>query len=137
MPPKKDSVKMQSETPASSSGGIEKDSNLMATLSYIANFIGLPVSLGIYFMKKEDAYVRFHSMQATILYAASALLGIVLTVLSIVIVIVTAGVGGLVTICFIPIGLVVLLANLYAAYKAYQGERYKLPVIGDFAEKYI
>jgi uncharacterized membrane protein len=45
-----------------------------------------------------------------------------------VIAVVTFGIGGL---CF-PL---ILIGFLYLAYKAYQGERFVLPVVGEFAEK--
>ncbi|MDD5337572.1 MAG: DUF4870 domain-containing protein [Candidatus ainarchaeum sp.] len=137
--------KVQSAAPAEekaearkeSKSSPENDSNLMAALSYIINLIGLPVSIVLYLVKKEDSFVRFHALQATALWVALFLIGIIAMVLLVVISVVTMGFGGILGICVLPLGLIFLLLDLYLAYLAYQGQKYKIPVIGDFVEKYV
>ncbi len=104
---------------APAGGSVSGDSKLWAALCYV-----FPVIVGIIVLvtdKKNDKYVLFHAYQ-------SLAAGIALWVLGMVITVVTFGIGGL---CF-PI---LWLVFLYFAWKAYQGEKFMLPVVGDFAEK--
>ncbi|MBI5046819.1 DUF4870 domain-containing protein [Candidatus Micrarchaeota archaeon] len=91
------------------------DSKLMAAISYV-----WIIGVLMYFTKKEDAYVRFHAVQS-ILFGIAASIVISVTV-------------------FVLIGFLLIpvyfLAILFLAYKAYNGEKYMLPVLGEMAEKY-
>ncbi len=102
------------------------DNKLMSLIAYI-----LPLGwswlsgLLVYFtVGKEDDEVRFHAVQAIIL-------GVVIAVLEIIGVITI--IGWLIT---LPLGLLLWLYGLYVGYKAYQGERMLMPVIGEYAVKY-
>ncbi len=130
MPPKK-----EEKAPKA----LEKDSNLLAAFGYIVNaLVGiLPWSILLYFVKKEDKFVRFHALQATVLWVAALIAFTGLTVVFGVLTAVTMGFGVVLYVCMLPLGLALFIVDLYAAYKAYQGETYKLPVIGNFAEKYV
>ncbi|MFA6588276.1 MAG: hypothetical protein WCT08_04350 [Patescibacteria group bacterium] len=89
----------------------KSDSNTNAALSYI-----WIISVIMIVTKKNDEFVMFHAKQGLILFIASFLYFIpyyIGTILDI-----------LIVICII-VGFI----------KAMAGERYKLPVIGDLAEK--
>ena len=96
--------------------------NVAALLSYLGGFV-----TGIVFLviEKENKFVRFHAMQSTIVSGSLFILQIVLS--------------------FIPflvmlsplVGLAGLALWIILMIKAYQGEMFKLPVIGDIAEKKI
>ncbi len=96
--------------------------NVAALLSYLVGFISGIVFLVI---EKENKFVRFHAMQSTIVSGSLFVLQIVLG--------------------FIPflvmlsplVGLAGLALWIILMIKAYQGEMFKLPVIGDIAEKKI
>ncbi|NOR60377.1 MAG: hypothetical protein GQ469_07090 [Methanosarcinales archaeon] len=88
----------------------------MAALAYL---LGLVSGIIIYLIEKDkpdkSRYVMFHAVQAIIL-------------------------GGVwIIIAFVPIigQLVIFITWVIMLYKAYSGEEYHLPVIGDYAEKYI
>lgn len=130
MPPKKEE---KSETPSKKEG----DSNLMAALGYVINLLGLPLSLILYFVKKEDKFVKFHALQASIFWIATAVVFVALTVVLGIIAVATAGLGAVLFACTPILGLVFLVIDLYAAYKAFQGEKYMIPVVGPFCEKYV
>jgi len=102
------------------SSGMSGDSKIFAVVAY---FFGILGGILVYLLKKQDAYARFHAVQ-------SILLTVAVVVLSIVIGIVTLGLGSII------IGPVFLLLWLFMMYKAYSGEKYKLPFIGNYAEKY-
>ncbi|MDE2312274.1 MAG: DUF4870 domain-containing protein [Patescibacteria group bacterium] len=91
-----------------------------AALSYVLGFI-----TGIYFyVTSKDAYVRFHAMQSTVLSVALIVLSIILGYVPVL--------GALLS-PLISLGTLILVIVLII--KAYHGEKYKLPYIGDFAEK--
>lgn len=86
------------------------DSNLMAALSYI-----WVLSLVMLFVKKDDEFVKFHAKQGLILFLISF-------------------------IWWFPffgwiIGLLVAVLDIVGFIKALSGEKYKMPVVGDIAEK--
>lgn len=93
-----------------------KNPNLHAALAYALGAI-----TGIIFLliEKENDYIRFHAAQSTIVFGILWIIGFipVLNILSVLI---------------WPITLILWVVLMY---KAYQGERFALPVIGDLAEK--
>jgi uncharacterized membrane protein len=113
------------------------DENVAALLSYVLGWLtGL-----IFFLIDKRPYVRFHAMQSIITFGAFHILQIVL---------ITGGVfggllsgmggglmmGGLSFILYGVFSLVILVAWVLCMVKAYQGERFKLPVVGNIAEGY-
>jgi uncharacterized membrane protein len=106
-----------------------EDKKLAALLSYLLGWV-----TGIIFLLIEkDSYVRFHAVQSICTFGG-------LTVLSIIISILQAMVGfsfwALFGLIHSLIWLVALILWIVLMIKAYQGERFKLPVVGDIAEKY-
>lgn len=79
----------------------------------------------------KKRFVRFHSFQSVFLAIAMVVLGIVLSVLWHI-----PFLGSLVLALLWPlISLGELFLWLFLMYKAYQGQMFKLPVIGDMAEQ--
>jgi len=110
------------ETGKSTTSGF--DENVAAALAY-----GLGWITGIIFLVTEPAnkFVRFHAMQSTIVFLALSVLTFVLQVVPFL--------GMLIAVFFvIPLSAVLWLVLMF---KAYQGERFKLPVVGDMAEQRI
>lgn len=86
--------------------------NVAGALAYLLGF----VTGVIFFLISKDKFVRFHALQSIMLFVG-------LTVLN-----------------YIPFlnviaGIVALILWLVLMFKAYKGEKFKLPVIGDIAEK--
>jgi uncharacterized membrane protein len=81
---------------------------------------------GIIFLilEKEDKFVRFHAWQSIITFGAITIISIILSFIPIV---------GWILGWIIWVASIILWIVLM--YKAYQGEKFKLPVIGDIAEK--
>ncbi len=118
----------------------EQPDTAFAAISYV---LGLWIAIIIYLVKK-DRFTRFHALQAIILDVAIMIIDLIVfgAIIALVFVfgIVTAGIG------FIPgfmifyllmfaIGILNLAIRLFLGYKAYKGEMFKIPVIGDFADK--
>ncbi|MBD3390334.1 DUF4870 domain-containing protein [Candidatus Micrarchaeota archaeon] len=114
------------------SGGNE--SNLLAAAGYI---IGI-IAIIMYLVKKEDKFLRFHSMQSILLWVGTFVIAIVLWIISAIISMIPAiGVIGCVFgLLATVIWLIALVAALYCAYKAFNGKRYELPYLGPMARKY-
>lgn len=102
------------------------DENIVSALTYVLGFI-----TGIIFilMEKENKTVRFHAMQSIITSGALFVIQIVLMIVGFVIPFI-----GLLSFL---IGLVGLVLWLVLIIKAFQGEKFKLPVVGDMAETYV
>ncbi len=113
-----------------SSSGIQP--NLAAALSYVLSII---TGIIFFVIEKENKYVRFHAMQAILFGAAWIILWIVLGIVSLALVFVPV-IGWIINaVIYLGLGLGGFILWLFLMYKAYQGERFKLPVIGDIAEK--
>ena len=114
--------------------------NLAALLSYLL----VPITSIIFLvMEKENRLVRFHAMQS-LLYGAA--LVIVSIALSIVLSVITSIIGQVSTVLaavaalvslFVWLGLLVAMLGtaIWCMVKAYQGVMYKLPVVGNMAQR--
>ena len=118
----------------------QEQDTAFAAISYI---LGLWIAIIIYFVKK-DKFNRFHALQAIIFDIAIMVIDLVIFGVVIALIfffgILTAGIG------FIPgiiifyilafaIGILNFAIRLFLAYKAYKGEIFKMPVIGDLADR--
>ncbi len=124
------------------------DGNVTAALGYPIGVIAI-ISLII---EKENRFVRYHAMQSVLLIVIFVVLAIVLSIITFIVGIifgVAAGAagssaGGLVSIIFallsaliwLVIPLIFLALLIFAAIKAYGGNWFKLPIIGNMAEKW-
>lgn len=97
------------------------DQNVAGLLCYLVGWI---TGLIFYLMEKENKFVRFHAMQSIVVFGTLTVLSIVLGVIPVVGVVLGPIIGIL--------GLVLWILLMV---KAYQGEKFKLPVAGDIAEK--
>ncbi|MDP2684595.1 MAG: hypothetical protein Q8P20_06125 [bacterium] len=86
------------------------DSNLMAALSYV-----WIISIVMMIVKKDDKFVVFHAKQGLVLFIASFI--------------------GVIPIIGWFIWIIVVILEIVGFIKALSGERYKIPVVGDIAEK--
>jgi uncharacterized membrane protein len=96
------------------------DANLAAALSYLVGFV-----TGIIFLlvERENKFVRFHAMQSTLVFAGIVAVDIILQIVPIL--------GALVVLfVVIPVSAILWLLLMY---KAYQGEEFKLPLVGQMA----
>ena len=118
------------------------DSNVGAMLCYIANLVCcLGVILSIVFLvtEKENRFVKFHAVQSLFLIGAQIAVGILVSLLGLVLRL-ALGMADLALLAFFVIlGLRLILLVLFlaiwivAGIKAYGGQWYKLPAIGDLA----
>ena len=107
--------------PPSSSGSGFKDPRIAATIAY---FGGMITGIILLIAEKEDRYVRFHAMQSTITFVGVFVLHLVLL-----------GVPLIGWVLYAPFIVGVVLLWFFLMFKAFTGEIYKLPYIGDLAEQ--
>ncbi|HEY8490206.1 MAG TPA: DUF4870 domain-containing protein [Dehalococcoidia bacterium] len=99
--------------------------NVAGLLCYVLTFL-----TGLFFIltEKENKFVRFHALQAIFFGIADVVLWFVLTIIAIPL----GFLGFFLTVIF---WLGSLGLWIYLMYTAYQGQQFKLPVLGDLAEK--
>ena len=99
------------------------DENITGALCYVFGFI-----TGIIFLvlEKENKFIRFHAMQSLTIFLTLFLITTVIGWIPII--------GWIILILITPLGFILWILLMY---KAYKGERFKLPIVGDFAEKQI
>ncbi len=108
--------------------------NLAGVLAY---FTFLPAILFLVVEPySKNRFVRFHSLQCLLLWGAAVLFAIALKLASVVLLIIPVLGPLLVTLVGAVIVLAGILIWLVLVIKAFQGEMFRLPVLGDFAEHY-
>lgn len=135
-------------TPGTSpTGGTGLDPKVAAAISYI-----WIIGLIFYFIEKDNKFVRFHAMQSILFGIANSVIMMVLAIIAIILTFVF-GIGGamvgggvgtliqmlvwLIWLVFWLISMICLVGLIFAAVKAYQGQKFKLPIIGNIAEKIV
>jgi uncharacterized membrane protein len=116
------------------------DANLASMLCYLTMIccgLGIIVSLIFFIMEKTNRLLRFHAMQALLFGGVWIVLGVAMRILSALLSIGDLDLGlfifwGLLLVRVL-IALFLLVFLILAAIKAYQGQYYKLPIIGSIA----
>lgn len=99
------------------------ETNIAAALSYLAWFV---TGILLLVIEKDSRFVKFHAMQSTLFFLPVAVLETVLWSIPVL--------GWLLGFLLWIVSLVVWLVLMF---KAFQGEHFKLPVIGDLAEQQL
>lgn len=131
------------------------DANIMALIAYIGGailsfipylgYVAWLVPLVIFFMEKNSTFVKFHAMQSFLLNVVGAVIAIILAIIlgisaaaattldgayaALGAVAIFGVIGTIVT-------LIILVFAIIALVNAYGYKLYKIPVIGNFAEKF-
>jgi len=95
--------------------------NVAAMLSYLVGFI---TGIIFYLIEKENKFVRFHAMQSMLIFGFLLVLNFILPIIPII---------GWILLPFV--GLLTIILWIVLMVKGYQGEYFKLPVVGEIAEK--
>lgn len=100
---------------------------MMGVLAYL---LGPVTGILLLVTEKKNEFIRFHAMQSTVIFGGVLLLNIILGIIPVL--------GWMVLIVLAPIlyigGFILWVLLMW---KAYNGERYKLPYAGDFAEQQL
>lgn len=119
------------------------DNNVGALICYVGNFVcalGLIYSIIVLVQDKTNKLPRFHAMQSILLLVANLIIAIPGYILMIAFYAmgssITTILGTLIWLVLMVVGLTILVFMIISAVKAYGGEIYKVPVIGNLADKY-
>jgi uncharacterized membrane protein len=107
--------------PEKSSTGL--DVNLAAMLAYL---FGPITGIAFLLREHESRFVRFHAMQSTLVFLGLFVFAVMLNTIPLL--------GQVLSALLVPL---TVLLWVFLMFKAYQGEKYKLPFVGDIAEQRI
>lgn len=110
-------------TPSSPQSSTGLDSNVAAALAYL---LGCVSGIALLVVERQDRFVRFHAMQSTLTFVAVLFVGLILGSLPIL--------GWLLSAVFY---LGVSVVWIVLMFKAFTGQRFKLPYIGEMADRQI
>ena len=103
------------------------DENTAAGISVLLSVVGIGiVTLIFFFIEKESRFVKFHSIQAVALLVVMAICYVAGTILMVIVI-------GFV---FYLLAIVPWVFMIIQCIKAFQGEAYKVPIVGNLAEKW-
>jgi uncharacterized membrane protein len=117
------------------------DENIAALLSYVLGWVG---GLVFFLIEKDSRLVRFHAMQSILLNVLAGVVAIVVWVVWMVFFLIGSAIGDIVgglisiigTLLWLVFFLGIAIAWIMCLVKAFQSQYWKLPIIGNFAEKF-
>jgi uncharacterized membrane protein len=107
---------------ADTSPGTGLQQNVAGMLSYILTWI---TGIIFYLLEPNNKFVRFHAVQSIVVFGAISILYFILWFVPVI---------GWVINMFL--GLLAFILWIVLMVKAYQGQMWKVPVLGDIAEKW-
>ena len=114
------------------------DANVGALLCYVGNLVcalGLIYSIIVIVTDKTNKLARFHAFQSVLLSATGLVIGIAVQILAGIAAAAKSGMlAMLIGLVMLVFGLVMLVAVIFTAVKAFQGQIFKLPIIGNMAD---
>jgi uncharacterized membrane protein len=117
------------------------DENIAALLAYVFGWVS---GLIFFLIEKDSKLVRFHGMQSILFNLCVGVLCFIIWILFAVIYLIANQVAGAVAglvgilgmLVWLVLSLGILIAWVLCLVRAYQGQYFKLPIIGNFAEKF-
>lgn len=117
------------------------DENIAALLAYVFGWLS---GLIFFLIEKDSKLVRFHAMQSILLNVSIAVAAFAIWIVVFIFWIIAAQlsdvlgmlIGLVATLLWIAFSVSLLIAWVMCLIRAYQGQYFKLPVIGNYAEKF-
>jgi uncharacterized membrane protein len=110
-------------TPPVSQTSLGVTENVGGVLAYLFGWVS---GLIILLLEQKNGFVRFHAMQSILLSVAIGMLSVALGYLPLF--------GWMSMIFLMPVAFILWIVLIV---KAYNGERYKLPILGDLTEQLL
>lgn len=107
--------------------------NIAALLAYVLTWL---TGLVFFLIEKQSPFVRFHAMQSILLGVGFIVLQIVLTIVSVIMGQIIGILGSLVGLLSLVAMLGFFVLWILCMVKSYQGQMFKLPIIGDIAQNF-
>jgi uncharacterized membrane protein len=102
--------------------------NIEAGLSYVFGWV---TGLIFFLVEKQNRFVRFHAMQSILFFGGLTVIQIILNVISHFPVL-----GFFAGLVWAALGIIGLVGYIVLLINAFQGKYFKLPIVGDYAERY-
>jgi len=118
--------------PAASQTSTGLDPKLAGLLCYI---LGIITGLIFFLIEKSNDVVRFHAAQSIVFSGAVIVLWIVLMIVGLVLTSISWTLGNLFGLLSLVLWLGLFVVWVVLLIKGYSGEKWKLPVLGDMAER--
>ena len=96
-----------------------ENENLKGAVAYLLGFV---TGIALLLIEKKSKFVRFHALQSTVVFGGLFILMLVPVV-------------GLMLSIFMPF--IVFVLWIFLMWKAFNGQMYKVPYIGDWVEKQL
>ena len=113
------------------------DTNVGAMLCYLPICgISLIYSIIVLVTEKSNRLMRFHAFQSLLLLGGVIVVAVGITIVSIILAFVSSTLSMLFGLLVWLAGLAFLGLAIFMCVKAYQGGQFKLPMIGDMADKW-
>ena len=117
------------------------DENIAALLSYVFGWLS---GLIFFLIEKDSRLVRFHAMKSLLFNILVGVVVFVLWIVMFVLLLVVSQISGTLSTLFsllsvliwVVLSVGILVAWVMCLIKAYQKQYFKLPIIGNFAEKF-
>lgn len=97
--------------------------NIVGILCYLG---GLLSAILLLILEKDNKFVRFHAMQSVITFVAMFVITLIVALIPIIGLILSP-----------LLWLLGILLFIFLMYKAYQGEIFRIPIIGDFSARQV
>ena len=118
------------------------DENIAALLAYVFGWIS---GLVFFLIEKDSKLVRFHAMQAILFNVCVIVLAIAIWIVTFVLILIASQladimgslIGLVATLIWLVLSVGILIAWVLCLVRAYQGQYFKLPIIGNIAEKIV
>jgi uncharacterized membrane protein len=118
--------------PAASQTSTGLDPKLAGLLCYI---LGIITGLIFFLIEKSNDVVRFHAAQSIVFSGAVIVLWIVLMIVGLILTSISWQLGNLFGLLSLVLWLGLFVVWVVLLIKGYSGEKWKLPVLGDMAER--
>ncbi len=127
---------MATSTPQGNQTNLGMAPNMAGLLCYVPCCIGFIFSVVVAIVEKQSRFVRFHAFQSLLLHGAAIVCGIALQVVNMVLAVAGLGIVSLlISLLGLALGLGLLAVSVFLMIKANGNEMFKVPVVGDWAEK--
>jgi len=117
--------------------GLEE--NVASAACYLLTWV---TGIIFFLMEKDNKTVRFHAMQSILTFLPLMILAWIISAIVTMMIfgagmLGAVGLWGIVSLIIMLIWIVMFLLWLFLMFKAYQGEKFKVPIVGDIAENQV
>ncbi|MCL2706559.1 MAG: DUF4870 domain-containing protein [Dehalococcoidia bacterium] len=111
-------------------------SGLQENVAGLLCYLFWVISIVFLLIEKDNKTVRFHALQSICLGVAAVAVWIAILILTAILGLISSALGFIATIMMLVFGLGMFVIVILLLVRTYQGQLWKLPVIGDMAAKW-